>query len=64
MIFENGKFRRDTKDRYGEDIWVDYIGDFMTRRRQQPFFVYYSMALPHSSESPSEACETPAERSG
>jgi arylsulfatase A-like enzyme len=48
VIFENGKFRTDTKGRYGEDIWTDSIGDFMTRHRQQPFFVYYAMALPHN----------------
>ncbi len=48
VIFENGKFRTDTKGRYGEDIWTDYIGDFMARQRQQPFFVYYAMALPHN----------------
>jgi arylsulfatase A-like enzyme len=47
VILENGKFLQNTKDRYGEDIWVDYIGDFMKRHRDEPFFVYYPMALPH-----------------
>ncbi len=52
VIFENGKFRADTKGRYGEDIWTDYINDFMTRHRRRPFFVYYAMALPHNPFTP------------
>lgn len=48
VIFENGQFRADTQGRYGEDIWTEYIGDFLTRHQRQPFFVFYAMASPHN----------------
>ena len=47
VINQNGQFRRDLAGKYGPDIWVDYINGFMDRHREEPFFVYYSMALPH-----------------
>jgi arylsulfatase A-like enzyme len=49
VILENGAFRTDLEGRYGPDIWVDYINDYMRRKNDdpEPFFVYYSMALPH-----------------
>jgi len=49
VIFENGEFRKDTKGRYGEDIWVEFIQSFMQRHAgdDKPFFVYYPMTLPH-----------------
>lgn len=46
-ILENGKFRDDLQGAYGPDVWVEYINGFMERSRDQPFFVYYPMALPH-----------------
>ncbi|MFT5465215.1 MAG: arylsulfatase A [Verrucomicrobiales bacterium] len=42
----NGKLHTD-EGRYGEDVAVDYIVDFMTRNREDRMFVYYPMALPH-----------------
>jgi arylsulfatase A len=49
VIYENGEFRKDTKGQFGEDLWVDFIKDFMHRHKdsEKPFFVYYSMTLPH-----------------
>ncbi len=47
VILENGKFRDDLAGHYGPDVWVDYIKDFIRRHRDEPFFVYYPMALPH-----------------
>lgn len=50
-IYENGRFRQDTKGRYGPDLWADYIDDYLGRRAkatdERPFFIYYPMALPH-----------------
>ena len=47
-VYQNGQFLADTRGRYGEDIWVDFIVDFMDRQRGgPPVFAYYSMALPH-----------------
>lgn len=33
--------------KYGEDLNVDFILDFMKRNRDESMFVYYPMALPH-----------------
>jgi arylsulfatase A len=44
---ENGVLRKEMQDKYGPDMWVDYISGYMERNRNEPFFVYYSMALPH-----------------
>lgn len=48
VINENGRIR-ELKGRYGPDIWVEYINAYLERNRdsEQPFFVYYPMALPH-----------------
>ncbi len=47
VVYENGRFRGDLEGRYGPDIWVEYINDFISRHRDERFFVYYPMALPH-----------------
>ena len=51
-IFENGAVRGDTKGRYGPDISVEFIERFLRDNRERPFFVYYSMALPHGPFEP------------
>ncbi len=33
---------------YGPDLFVDFLIDFARRHRDQPFFLYYPMILPHS----------------
>jgi len=38
--------------KYGPDIWVEYINDFMEREKSNSFFVYYPMALPHWPMNP------------
>ena len=48
VINENGKLLKGTKGKYGADIWVKRIRQFMKRNRQRPFFIYYPMALPHN----------------
>ncbi|KAA5541046.1 sulfatase-like hydrolase/transferase [Roseiconus nitratireducens] len=34
-------------DRYGEDVWVEKILQFLDTHSDRPRFVYYPMALPH-----------------
>lgn len=48
-VDENGTLLKDLKGKYGPDHWVEFINDFITRKKDdsQPFFIYYSMALPH-----------------
>jgi len=43
----NGKLVKYSNGEYGPDVVSDYICDFMERKKNQPFFVYYPMILPH-----------------
>ena len=49
FIYENGRLRTDTKGKYGPDLYVDFLGEFMTKSAKagKPFFAYYPMALAH-----------------
>lgn len=49
MIYENGRLRTDTAGKYGPDLYVDFLVDFMKQSHSQkkPFLAYYSMALCH-----------------
>lgn len=47
MIYENGQLRDDTKGKYGPDLYVDFLADFMRKNKDRPFLAYYSMALCH-----------------
>lgn len=47
VIEQNGKFLEGMKGKYGPDIFMEYLNDFVGRNRGNPFFVYYPMALPH-----------------
>jgi len=44
----NGKEVDFKQDEYGPDIVNDYALDFITRKKDQPFFLYYPMMLTHS----------------
>ncbi|NBV20666.1 MAG: arylsulfatase [Proteobacteria bacterium] len=43
----NGKLHDYTMNEYGPDIVSDYALDFITRKKDQPFFLYYPMMLTH-----------------
>jgi arylsulfatase A len=49
MIYQNGKVRDELKGRYGPDMYVDFLGEFMEKNSKtgKPFFAFYSMALAH-----------------
>lgn len=49
LIYQNGKLREDTVGKFGPDLYVDFLIDFMkqSQQDQKPFFAYYSMALCH-----------------
>ncbi len=48
LLWQNGSIRQDVTDRYGPDVYCDFLIDFMERHREQPFFAYYPMALCHA----------------
>ena len=70
VIYENGEYRDDTEGKYGEDIFCDYIIDYIERRKEdaEPFFVYWSMAATHKPHEPTpdspewEAFDPPSNR--
>ena len=43
----NGTLHKDIAGKYGEDLSVEFILDFMEKNRDERTFVYYPMALPH-----------------
>jgi len=57
IIFQNGKYLNDTKDKYGDDIFADYITSFIERNQKDPFFVYFPMTLTHDPKEPTPDSE-------
>lgn len=51
VIYENGKLST-RQGEYGPDVYTAYINSFLERHRDQPFFVYYPMALTHGPFPP------------
>ncbi|HUW18852.1 MAG TPA: sulfatase-like hydrolase/transferase [Sedimentisphaerales bacterium] len=47
LIYENGKLRREPEDKYGPDIFCQFIIDFIRRNKDKPFLAYYSTTLAH-----------------
>ena len=48
IIQQNGKIRDDLKDKYGPDVFCEYINDFIERHQKKRFLVYFPMTLTHS----------------
>jgi arylsulfatase A len=64
-FLRNGTLHREVAGQYGEDLSVEFIGEFMARHRDEPMFIYYPMALPHWPMVPtpdSQAWADPARR--
>ncbi len=47
LIVANGKYRDDLMGRYGPDVFCDYAVDFLERKKDRPFLLYFPMALTH-----------------
>ncbi len=48
----NGRVYEDNDGKYSTDMMIDYINDFMSRKKNQPFMVYYPMILTHCPFDP------------
>jgi arylsulfatase A-like enzyme len=48
LIYENGILRQEPEDKYGPDIFCQFITDFIKREQDGPFFAYYSTCLAHA----------------
>ncbi len=60
----NGKTADYTDGQYGPDLVSDYLVDFIKRHKDEPFFAYYPMILPHWPFQPTPDSKDwdPAER--
>lgn len=47
MIYRNDKLMTDVADRFGPDVYTDFLIEFMKQNRDQPFLAYYPMCLTH-----------------
>ena len=47
LIYENGKLRQEPEDKYGPDIFCQFIIDFIKQNKDRPFLAYYSTTLAH-----------------
>lgn len=57
LIEQNGKLLERNEDAYGPDIFSDYIVNFIERKKDKPFFVYYPMVLVHDPFVPTPDSE-------
>ncbi|MCX7012653.1 MAG: sulfatase-like hydrolase/transferase, partial [Candidatus Sumerlaeota bacterium] len=51
-IMINGKYVPTTINDYGPDITTDYLIDWMKQKKDQPFFIYFTMLLTHGPWNP------------
>ena len=48
FIYQNGKIRKDVEDKYGPDVYCDFLIDFMRQNKDRPFLAYFSMTVAHA----------------
>jgi arylsulfatase A len=46
-IWQNGKILNDVADRFGPDVYCEFLIDFITKNKDRPFLAYYPMAVAH-----------------
>ena len=46
VVFKNGQ-RLEMRGRFGPDVYVEYLLDFIQRQRDRPFLAYYATPLTH-----------------
>ncbi len=47
LIEQNGELLKRNEETYGPDIFSNFILDFIDRKKDEPFFIYYPMVLVH-----------------
>ena len=57
LIEQNGEVLATDIDDYGPDIFTNYLLDFIERKKDKPFFVYYPMVLVHEPFVPTPDSE-------
>lgn len=56
-ILKNGKLMETGENDFGPDIYTNFLLDFIEKNHDQPFFVYYPMALTHNPFVPMPTTE-------
>ena len=51
-IKQNGKWLDGMEEKYGPDVFSEFINDFMEKNVDKPFFAYFPMALTHGPHIP------------
>ncbi len=46
-IWQNGQILQNVKGQYGPNIYCEFLIDFITKNKDNPFLAYYPMALAH-----------------
>jgi len=57
LIIRNGEYLEGLEERYGPDIFCEFVMDFIKRKKDKPFFVYYPMVLVHDPFVPTPDSE-------
>ncbi len=47
VLWDNGQLEKMPADKYGDDLFSDFLIHFMEQNKDKPFFAYYPMALVH-----------------
>ena len=48
VLNKDGEYEENFEGQYGPDVICDYINTYIKKNKDEPFFVYYPMILPHS----------------
>ncbi len=48
VLNKNGELLENLGGQYGPDVICDFVNNFIKKHKDEPFFVYYPMILPHS----------------
>jgi arylsulfatase A-like enzyme len=61
-VIRNGQYTPTKPADYGPDLFCDFLIDFVNRRREQPFALYWPMVLTHGPHDPTPDLDRPGER--
>jgi arylsulfatase A len=57
VLYSDNRKNTTHKGKYGEDVFVEYIENFMEENKEKPFMVYYPMCLTHDPFTPTPFSE-------
>ena len=51
MIYKNGRVLDGVADKYGPDVYCDFLIDFVDKNKDRPFLAYYPMTVAHFAKT-------------